>query len=182
MAKSGFTSNTPNGFGLFGVLYKAFNTGSGAGTKIGVSRGGLRFVPNTEIRNVEYDGKMVARQGLDRIVGRNPQITGTIIELRNENLMFVEPGGATPETLQGQGAFLSAGQYHTNVAVAFERPNGSIFGYNFPKALVVQYEVAGQSAESEAEMAVTIEARLADQGATPDETEVPVEFFEIAAP
>lgn len=179
--ESGFSADTPAGFGLFGVLYKAFDTQQGSGTKVGVSRGGLRYVPNITMSNVQYDGKMVARVGLDRITGRNPQITGTLLQLTNENLMMLEPGGATPDDLIPQGQFLVVGDYLVNVAVVFKRPNGNLFGYRFPYAIVETYEITGQGADGEVEATFTVAARLRGQGATPDESEVPVEYFEYEA-
>ena len=180
MPQSGYNALTPDGFGLYGVLYQAFNTGTGAGTKIGVTRGGLRFTPNHTIRNPEYDGKLANIKGIDRITFRNPTISGTIIELTEDNLIMLEPGGATPTTLKDSGTFLASGDYLTDVAVAFERPDGSVFGYNLPDALVVTYDASGQNSEGETEVAVTIEGRL-EHGATPDEGKPPYEMFEIAA-
>lgn len=181
MPQSGYNANTPDGFGLYGVLYTGFNTTTGLGTKVGVSRGGLRFNPNHTIRNPEYDGKLANIKGLDRITFRNPTISGTIIELTEDNLVMFEPGGATPTTLKDSGTFLAAAtEYLENVAVAFERPDGSVFGYNLPDALVTSYEVAGQNSEGETEVAITIEGRL-EHGATPDEGVPPFEMFEIAA-
>ncbi len=178
MPQSGYTSSTPDGFGLFGVLYTGFDKVTGTGTKVGVSRGGLTFSPNHTIRNPEYDGKLANIKGIDRITFRNPTISGTLLELTAANLMLIEPGGATPVTLKDSGTFLAAGEYLTNVAVAFERPDGSVFGYNLPDALVTTYDVAGQNSEGETEVAITIEGRLA-HGATPDEGKPPFEAFEI---
>ena len=182
MPQSGYNSSTPDGFGLYGVLYSGFDTDAGTGTKIGVSRGGLRFNPNLTIRNPEYDGKLANIVGLDRITFRNPTISGTMIELTKENLMMFEPGGATPTTLKDSGTFLAGPtpDYIQDVAVAFERPDGSVFGYNLPDALVTSYEVAGQNSEGETEVSVTIEGRLL-HGTTPDEGVPPYEMFEIAA-
>ena len=180
MPQSGYNANTPNGFGLYGVLYQAFNKTSGAGTKIGVTRGGLRFTPNHTIRNVDYDGKLTNVKGIDRITFRNPTITGTIIELTKDNLIMLEPGGATPATLKDSGTFLAAADYLEKIAMEFERPDGSGFGYYLADALVTTYEVAGQNSEGETEVAVTFEGRLA-HGATPDEGKPPFEMFEIAA-
>ncbi|KKM66924.1 hypothetical protein LCGC14_1476360 [marine sediment metagenome] len=180
MPQSGYNTNTPDGFGLYGVLYTAFNTSTGVGTKVGVTRGGLTFNPNHTIRNPEYDGKLANIKGIDRITFRNPTISGTMIELTAANLMMIEPGGATPVTLKDSGTFLASGDYLTNVAIAFERPDGSVFGYNLPDALVTTYDVAGQNSEGETEVAITIEGRL-EHGATPDEGSPPFEAFEIAA-
>lgn len=180
MPQSGYNANTPNGFGLYGVLYQAFNTTSGVGTAIGVTRGGLRFTPNHTIRNPEYDGKLANIKGIDRITFRNPTISGTMIELTEDNLIMLEPGGATPTTLKDSGTFLAAGDYVTGIALDFERPDGSRFGYYFADALVATYEVAGQNSEGETEVTVTFEGRL-EHGATPDEGKPPFEIYEIAA-
>lgn len=179
-SESGFTINTITGLGLYGVLYTGFNTGTGAGTLVGVSRGGLTFNPNTELRNPEYDGKHANIRGLDRFIFRNPQITGTILQVTNANLLeLFEPGGATPATLKDSGTFLAVADYLVNVAVAFKRSNNTgYFGYNFPSAVVTQYEIAGQGSDGEVEAAITVEARLV-QGATPDELTAPFETFEV---
>ena len=94
--------------------------------------------------------------------------------------MLIEPGGATPVTLKDSGTFLASGDYLTNVAIAFERPDGSVFGYNLPDAIVTVYDIAGQNSEGETEVAIMIEGRL-EHGATPDEGAPPFEAFEIAA-
>jgi len=179
--QSGYNSLTDNGFGLFGIVMTGFNTSTGAGTKIGVTRGGLRYVPGHELRNIPYDGKMAPVKGLDRITNRVPQIVGTFLQATNVNIMSrYEPGGATPETLQDSGVFFESGDYITNLAIVFKRSDGSTFGWNFANAICQTYEAQGQAAEGELEISATFEARLA-HGATPDETDAPVEYFEIAA-
>ena len=182
MPQSGYNAKTPDGFGLYGVLYRAFNITNKTGTPVGITRGGVRFTPNHTIRNPEYDGKLANIKGLDRITFRNPTISRTIIELTEDNLIMFEPGGATPVTLKDSGTFLGGPtpDYIQDVAVAFERPDGTVFGYNLPDALVTTYEVAGQNSEGETEVAITIEGRL-EHGATPDEGKPPFQMYEVPA-
>lgn len=181
-SESGYNSNTPNGIGLFGVIMVGFNTGTGAYTrKLGISEGGITFNPNAEWRNVSYDGQHAPTKGLDRRVMSTPEITGTIKEVTNQNLLeSFEPGGATPSTLKDSGTFLSSGDYISDLAVVFKRSDGSWFGYNLANAICIQYEVAGQGADGEVQVAVTFQGRLAP-GATPDELTPPYAQFEIAA-
>ena len=180
MPQSGYNTSTPNGFGLYGVLYRAFNISTKVGTPVGVTRGGVRFTPNHTIRNPEYDGKLANVKGIDRITFRNPTISGTLIELTEDNLIMLEPGGATPVTLKDSGTFLASGDYLEKIAIEFERPDGSGFGYYLPDALVTTYEIAGQNSEGETEVAITIEGRL-EHGATPDEGTPPFQMYEVSA-
>ncbi len=169
--ESGYNANTPTGIGLYGVLYTGFNTGTGAGTIVGITRGGVTFNPGTEFRNVGYDGQISPTRGLDRIVREEATIGGTLIEVTNANLLeILETGGATPATLQTAGVMLVTADYLVNFAVAFKRAGGSsYFGYNFPDAMVTEYDVTGQGSDGEVEVSFTVSARLV-QGATPDET------------
>jgi hypothetical protein len=147
---------------------------------MGITRGGVRFNPGVEIRNIPYDGKLTGIKGLDRIVNRDAQISFTLIEASNANLSAViEAGGATPGTLQDSGVLFASGDYLTGLAVEFTRPGATPtkFGYYFANAICTQYEVQGQGSDGEVEIAVTFSARLA-HGATPDETDVPFTLFD----
>lgn len=180
--ESGFNANTASGVGLHGVIFIGFTIATGAYTrKLGITRGGVGFNPNGEWRNVPYDGQHAPTTALDRRIMSTPEISGTMLEVTNQNLLeILEPGGATPSTLKDSGTFLSAGNYLTNVAVAFKRSDGSFFGYNLPVALVTQYDVQGAGSDGEVEVAITIQGRRTP-GATPDELTPPYEQFEVAA-
>ena len=106
MPDTGYNTNTPSDILLdTGVL-------SMNGTVIGVSRGGLRFTPGIELRNIDYDGKKAPVRGLDRIVNRMPQFTGTMLEVGAANIRKFEPGGATPDiTPKPQGEMFETADY-----------------------------------------------------------------------
>ena len=181
MAQSGYTSSTVAGIGLFAVLYQDFNTATGTGTKLGVSRGGLQFDPGHTLRNLPYDGKMANIVGLDRVTFRNPTISGTLLEMPSAFVMMLDPGGVTPVTMTDSGVFLTAAtHYIENCAVAFERSDGSVFGYNFEDAIVASYKVISKDSEGETECSIVIEARM-EHGTTPDDGTPPFAIFEVAA-
>lgn len=182
MAQTGYNTNTPNKIAKGdGVVYTAFNTSTGSGTKIGVVRGGVRFNANPEVRNVPYDGKLTNVKGLDRIVMRTPTLAFTMLEATQGNLAtLMEPGGATPSTFTDSGLFFDSGDYVTGLAVMWLRADGTRFGYYFANALCTQFEAQGGGSDAEVEFAVTFEARLA-HGATPDEGDVSYTLFELAA-
>jgi hypothetical protein len=166
MPQSGYTSELPNDVLLdTGLLY--VNS-----TIVGVSRGGLTFDPGIETRNIPYDGQKAPTKLLDRIIKRTPQITGTMLEADETQLRIFETGGATPNvTPKGQGTLFASGDYLTNVDLVFNRGDGGTVTIRFASALCTEYQIVGQ-VDSEAEVAVTFEARLV-HGATPDESSVP---------
>lgn len=163
---SGFNADTPDDILLdSGVLLLD-------GDPIGVSRGGLRFNPGIEIRELDYDGRKAPVVGGDRIAFRRPVISGTMLQAGEADFNRYEPGGATPDvTPKPQGVMFVEGDYLTDLALVFKRGNGGTCTITFPFAICKQYEVVGQN-QSEAEIAVVFEARI-EQGATPDDSVVP---------
>lgn len=147
-----------------GVLYIGANI-------VGVSRGGLSFDPGKTYRNIPFDGQRSPVKLLDRIEKYDSKITGTMLEFGTEELPWFEPGSvndaASPVaviTPKVAGTLLVAGDYQANVRLVFERggSTGALPLYAavlFPCALFTQYSVKG-SDNNEAEIAITIEARL----------------------
>jgi urease beta subunit len=166
MPNSGYTATLPTDILLdTGVLMV------GAAV-VGVSRGGLRFVPGHAIQEIDYDGRKAPVRGLDRIAFRRARITGTMLEASNTILRRYEPGGATPGvTMKGQGVMLVTGDYVANLILVYRRGQAGTATITFPYALCVRYEIGGQK-DGEAEIPVEFEARQV-QGATPDDSAVP---------
>lgn len=166
MPQSGYTSALPADVLLdTGVL-------SVAGSVMGVSRGGLRFDPGIDLRNLPYDGQKVATKGLDRIIKRSPMFVGTMLQASEADFNRYEPGGATPNiTPKAQGLLFATGDYLTNLALAYQTGNDETVTITFADSICVRYELVG-NVDGEAEISVEFHARLA-QGATPDESAVP---------
>lgn len=142
-----------------GVLY--------VGTAIvGVTRGGLAFDPGKSYRNIPFDGVRSPIKGLDRIEKYDAKLTGTILEFDAEEFVQLEPGSTndagTPTTIitmKAASTLLASGDYLTDVRLVMERGGGGYAAVHFSVGLLTQYSVK-TSDNSEAEIAITIEARL----------------------
>lgn len=142
----------------------------GAATAIhGVSRGGLQFDPGTTLREAEFDGRRGPVMGLDRKSFMRPRITGTMLQLAQEDLAIFEAGaavvttGVSPNVIhtvtpKAADAFLVSGDYR-KVELVFNRSGGGTVTITFPVALVVKYGPVGGTDTGEAETAVEFEAR-----------------------
>lgn len=161
---SGFTATTPQDILVdVGVLYQDTPM-----TPIGVTRGGLTFSPDKELRNVEFDGKRSNIEQLDRVINHGGTITGTFIELSTTMIPILEPGVTTTtpggqittlHTPKDASTLFVAGDYITDLRLTYLRQDATYACIHFPIALVTQYEWTGQD-NSEAEIAATFESRL----------------------
>ncbi|HWL41026.1 MAG TPA: hypothetical protein VNO75_12395 [Gemmatimonadaceae bacterium] len=155
-------------------------------TPFGVSMGDLGFDPRKEIRQIDFDGKRSDIVGLDRIVGFQPAISGSLKEMNATKLTsFYEPGstsaeagGVTTITPRKAGVLLVAGNYLTDVRLVYPRGSGGYAWIRFPKGLCIKYDVKGKDKE-EAIMAIEIVARL-DMAVAAD-TDVAPYVIELAA-
>jgi hypothetical protein len=140
---------------------------------VGGTRGGLKFNPGIEIRAVPFDGKKSSRVvGLDRIVNRQPTITGTLLLINEQTLRMFEPGGSGSTltvTPKAAGAMFAVGDYK-KFDVTWDRSGGGTVVVTFPYGLVTQYEIGSQD-QNEGEVPITIEAcqRLDDGSSTTGE-------------
>lgn len=165
MPLSGFSNvNTPSDLLLdSGVLYV------GAAVQ-GPSRGGWKIDTNKEVRDVEFDGKRSPILGMQRTSKFAPVFSGTLIQLRPADALFMEPGATTTVTgvttptgvitPKKAGTTYVAGDYISNARIIFERSNN--LGYwqtRFPSALVRKWAGKGTD-NSEAEFDVEIMAVL----------------------
>lgn len=172
---SGFTDTLPDDVLIdTGVLYVGNSNGIGI-TPIGVTRGGLTFSPEKEMRNIEFDGKRGDIEQLDRITRHGGRISGTFIQLGATQIPRFEAGVTTDSsapfatgtpanvTTQHQpkaaSTLLAAGDYITNLRLVYARRNGDYVQVRFPKALCETYEWVGED-NSEAEIAAEFVARL----------------------
>lgn len=163
-----------------GVLYRRDPDGANL-IGVGPSRGGLSFNPNKEMRNIEFDGKRAAIQGLDRNTSFNPQITGTLIDLSQSNFGMYEPGStsgtsgsASRITPLQADEFLAVGAYIDDLLYVGRLQDNRIIVVGFPCALVSQYDISGED-KNEAGVQITIEARV-PQAAT-NISEAPYRIF-----
>lgn len=136
-------------------------------THFGISRGGLEFNPNTERRNIPYDGKMSNVQRLHWDTFSAPTIAGTFIQFINK-LSHFEPGsvsssGSAPVTTlytpKASGALYAADDYIENLRWVFSRLSGGFVQYRFPLAFVQTYTVKSADRE-EATIQATFEGVL----------------------
>lgn len=137
-------------------------------TPFGVSRGGMSFNPNKEMRNVEFDGKRAPIAGLDRVTGFKPTIEGTFIQLGTAQIDDLEPASSvatstgTPSTFTitpyDASTLIAVGDLITNLRMRYNRLGGGYVDIIFPTAICTQYEVSGQD-NNEAEVKATFEAR-----------------------
>jgi hypothetical protein len=171
---SGFVPRTVTDIILDSPILKADLTTPGTTELIGVSRGGLRFVPNKTLRNIDFDGKRAAGVGLDRIISVNPVITGSMLQVGEQDLRLLEAGSSgtglivTPKPL---GQLFVVGDYH-KFELVFDRSGGGFVTVTFPFGLVVSYEL-GSTDANEAEVPITIEARQNLLDASSSSAEVP---------
>jgi hypothetical protein len=181
---SGYTTSLPSDVLLdTGVLY------TGGGTKVGVTRGGLKFNPNKEMRNIEFDGKRSNIEGLDRIVNHGASIEGTFIQLGLTQVPQFEAGVTTTtpggnisklHTPKAASLLFSAGDYINNLRLVYARQGGGFVQVRFPKALVSHYQWSGTD-KSEAEVQATFESRLGSTAAASSTDTAPYVIEEIAA-
>jgi hypothetical protein len=137
-----------------------------ANTFQGISRGGLRFEPSVEKRNIPFDGKMADVDQLDWDTFSGAIITGTFIQFVGQ-LATYEPGstsasGSSPVTTiitpKKSGLLYAAADYITNLRLVWPTTAGGFVQVRFPKAMCTQYNLAGQDRQ-EMEIQATFAAR-----------------------
>lgn len=138
-----------------------------ANTFQGISRGGLRFEPSVEKRNIPFDGKMADIDQLDWDTFSGAIITGTFIQFTGQ-LATYEPGSSSAAgagnvttliTPKKSGLLYSASDSITNLRLVWPTKAGGFVQVRFPKALCTQYTLAGQDRQ-EMEIQATFAARL----------------------
>lgn len=160
---TGYSSTFPTDVVLdSGVLY------IGA-TVLGATRGGLKFDPAVELRNIPFDGQRSAVKGLDRKTKVTPKLSGTLIELTPADVPTIDSGasvvaagayaGSTSYQGKAAGSLYAAGDYLTDVRAVWLRGNGQYVQVRFPSALVTKFDMAGQDGD-EVMINLEIEARL----------------------
>lgn len=180
---SGYNSALPSDVLLdTGVLY------INSSTAFGVSKGAWNVDLGTEITNLEFDGKRSDVEGLDRVTGFKPMITGTMIAINTTTAAVLLPGstqatasGVTTVTPKAASALMSGTDYQSNVRVAFQRGSGGVVWIKFAKALVRMTSLKGNDKDS-GDIAIEIGARLsATAAATSTDTAPYVIEFAAAA-
>lgn len=171
---SGYTDRLPDDVLLDTGVLKADITTPGTTEIVGVSRGGLRFIPGKEIRNIPYDGRRFKVAGLDRITGGDPRITGTMLQAGPKDLRLYEAGASGSSntiTLKPAGQLFAIGDYH-KFELLFDRANGGTCVVTFPYGLVTEYEL-GSTDNDESEIPITIEPRQRRDDASSSDGEIP---------
>jgi hypothetical protein len=145
---SGYTATLPSDVLLdSGLLYIA-------NTLVGASRGGIKFHPNKEWRNVVFDGKRSDIVGLDRVVKFGPVLEGTLIVINATSLLLYEPGAAsatvgsvTTITPAKASSLIAAASLITNLRALYPRGGGGFCEVAFPKAICTQWGLEGTDNE-----------------------------------
>lgn len=160
--KSGYSTSLPDDILLdTAVLY--FGT-----SLYGATKGGLRYQPQREFRNVEFDGKRSPIKGLDRVVSRMPKIVGTVIEIAPADIALLEPGstqlalitGVTSFRGKAAGSLFVSGDYVSDVKCIWQRGNGDYFRVRFPSAIIEVFDGPQGADKEEATINIEIGARL----------------------
>lgn len=176
------------------VLYVDRGTPTPASTKVGGTRGGLRFIPGTRWRNVEYDGGRTTRVGLQRITGwERPRIEGTLLQMNEDTAAMLETGSTsataaavvgppaipatTTITPKGASDPLVEDDYVANVRCVWSRGNGGTATVVFPLGWVDEYSV-GSTDNNEGEFPIVI---VAVQTEDQEDDEAPY-YIELTGP
>jgi hypothetical protein len=133
-------------------------------THLAISRGGLSFEPQVEMRNIPYDGKHADVAELDWITFSGAVISGTFLTRFIRSTTFEagsvssDPGGniETLITPQAAGELLGSGEYLTNVRLYFPDTGWQI---RFPKAICPSYSIQTED-RGEGLLTATFAARL----------------------
>jgi hypothetical protein len=127
--------------------------------------GGLSFDPAPTRENIDFDGKFYAVQGLDRMTGGAPKISGKVIEASATKLSAYEAGSAsntvgavTTLTPRIAGELYGAGDYVSNVRVAYRRGGGGFAIVKFPIAYIASWKI-GPGTNKRSAIDIEIEAR-----------------------
>jgi hypothetical protein len=183
---SGLTATLPDDLALnVGILYHTATIAGGAvsGTKVSATKGGLDFDPGIKTREIEFDGKRSRIQGLEYVIEYDAHIKGKIIQLGGDQIEILEPGAAlVGETYTPRAAdvLYAAGDYLTDVMLAFERGNGGLFVIHFPVARVMSWKIDGKD-KSEAEIAIDLVAVLDLDDAVTNTSLCPYRLINVAA-
>jgi hypothetical protein len=153
----------------------------------GVSLGDLSFDPGKMWKQIEFDGKRSEIVGLDRIIQFDSKISGTIKEYSAAKIaQILEPGsvttaggGVTTITPKKAGSLFVAGDYLSNVRLAFPRGSGGYAWVKFPKAMCKKYDGIKGKDKDEASTSIEIYACL-DMSVAAD-TDVAPYVIELAA-
>lgn len=159
MGLTGYTDNLPEDTILdHGTVYDG-------PTKIGVTRGGVKWDPGWTIENIPFDGSDTPIKGLDRKFYGEPMLSFTLIEFgptspQGAQIEKLEAGsaaadsGTTPNTLttitpKAGRQIYASGDYLSDIRVLFHRaitPGAGVKQYAaiyLPCALVRKWSLAG---------------------------------------
>jgi len=134
---------------------------------MGATRGGIKFDPGAEMRNVPFDGKTTDIAGLDRVTAYNAKFTGKMIDLSGPSLQRLNPGSTSSDsgsehiiTPIDATVMLAAGDYLTDVKWIGRAQTGGTVEVLFAHAIVEKFSVSGTD-KAEAEVDISIKAVLA---------------------
>ena len=140
-----------------GYLFKA-------NTHVAISRGGLTFESQGELRNIEYDGKYANVEQLDRYVFQGGSFSGTFLAMMVDSATFF-PGSATTTpggnvttliTPQESAELLVAADYLNDLRLYFPETGWQI---RMDKAICLPISLATAD-RNEGLFTATFEARL----------------------
>lgn len=162
---SSYTTTFPSNVLLdSGVLYIGSSIWS-------AHEGGLEFSDGAQRRAIGFDGKRSDVVGLDRIIGWDARLKGTVYEVTADlakqyvgggTLVTVTggPSGATQVQPKPAGTMYATGDYLSNVRAIWQRTDGTFVQVRFPKALVMEWGPMTGKDNEEMRLGINVQAKL----------------------
>ena len=132
------------------VYFGAVLTGTtvSAGTKFGLTEGGVDFDPGKVERQVTGDGIRAPIAGLEYVIGYNSVMKFKIKEIGSSNIALLEPGStsetvgsATTYTPIACATLYTSGDYLEDVMAVGQRGDGGLFVVHLPVAKVNKWKL-----------------------------------------
>ena len=138
--------------------------------KLGVTRGGVSWDPETEISSIAFDGKRSNFvRGTERVTKRGGKMTGTILQIATAaQIQKLEPGATTATggtgvttiiTPKDAGLLFDDANYLVDVRAIWALKGGTYFAIYLPVALCPKYDIKGAD-NNEAEISFEFDAVL----------------------
>lgn len=183
---SGYDSTTKGGLILnvpvvyFGTVLTGTTV---AGTKFGLTEGGVDFDPGKTDRHVTGDGIRAPIAGLEYPIDYNSHLKFKIKQFATSNVDVLEPGSTqvgdviTPIAC---GTLYVAGDYLTDVMAVGQRGDGGLFVVHFPVGKVIKWKLDTKD-KVEAMIDVDIQAYLDGTEAETSTDGCPYRILDVTA-
>ena len=183
---SGLTATLPDDLALnVAVVYTGASIAGTtvSGTKIGATQGGIDFKPGIKTRDIEFDGRRSAIAQLEYVIEYDAHITGSFIQLGDDQIAMLEPGAvlaANVYTPRAADVLYAEGDYLEDVMAVWQRGNGGLFVVEFPVGRIVSWD-ADSKDKAETKVKFDIKAFLSLTDAVTDTGLCPYRIHNIPA-